>query len=154
MSPASIPRPALLLGLAGLLPFLWGLGTMLLPALEGVTLATIGPRFTGPFVLISYGSVILSFMSGVLWGFAAQGSDTDQRWTGYALSTLPALWVFFMVGGGPGQALSALIVGYIVLLRLDWQFSAWGLTPPWWMRLRLLLTAAVLLALVLGFWLG
>lgn len=147
-----IPRPALVLGLAGLLPFVWGVATLLIPALNSLTLNTIGPRFTGPYVLISYGSVILSFMSGVLWGFAARGAEA--RYSGYALSVLPALWVFFMVGGGASQALSALLVGYLALLRVDWQFSVWGLTPPWWMRLRLILTAGVVLALALGLWLG
>lgn len=147
-----IPRPALVLGLAGLLPFVWGVATPLIPALNSLTLNTLGPRFTGPYVLISYGSVILSFMSGVLWGFAARGPES--RYSGYALSVLPALWVFFMVGGGPSQALSALIVGYLALLRIDWQFSTWGLTPPWWMRLRLILSAGVVLALALGLWLG
>lgn len=147
-----IPRPALVLGLAGLLPFVWGVATLLIPALNSLTLNALGPRFTGPYVLISYGSVILSFMSGVLWGFAARGAES--RYSGYALSVLPALWVFFMVGGGPSQALSALIVGYLALLRIDWQFSTWGLTPPWWMRLRLMLSAGVVLALALGLWLG
>lgn len=148
----SIPRPALALGLAGLLPFGWGVATILIPALHDLTLATLGPRFVGPNVLIAYGSVILSFMSGVLWGFAARGAE--DRFSGYALSVLPALWVFFMVGGGPSQALSALLVGYLALLRIDWQFSFWGLTPGWWMRLRLILTAGVVLALALGLWLG
>lgn len=147
-----IPRAALALGLAGLLPFGWGVATVLIPALNELTLATLGPRFAGTAVLISYGSVILSFMSGVLWGFAARGAESQYR--GYALSVLPALWVFFMVGGGPSQALSALLVGYLALLRIDWQFSAWGLTPGWWMRLRLILTAGVVLALALGLWLG
>ncbi len=35
-------------------------------------------------------------MSGVLWGFAARGSD----WLPYALSVIPALWVFFTVTDG------------------------------------------------------
>ena len=148
-----IPRSALVLGFAGVLPFLWGVGTLLSPGLHSLTLSLIGPRFVGPFVLISYGSVILSFMSGVLWGFAAR-SDAEHRWTGYALSTLPALWVFFMVGGGATRALLALLAGYLALLALDWQFSQWGLTPRWWMRLRLMLTACVVLALVAGLSLG
>ncbi|TVS04394.1 MAG: DUF3429 domain-containing protein [Rhodobacteraceae bacterium] len=148
-----IPRSALALGLAGLLPFFFGLATLLSPALRETTEGLIGPRFTGPYVLISYGSVILSFMSGVLWGFAARG-EMEHHWRGYALSTVPALWVFFMVGGGPSQALSALLIGFVGLLRLDWQFRLWGLAPDWWMRLRLILTAGVVLCLALGLWLG
>ena len=149
----TIPRPALALGLGGLLPFLWGVLTLIVPGLHSLTLDTLGPRFVGPYVLIAYGSVILSFMSGVLWGFAAR-ADVEHRWSGYVLSVLPALWVFFMVGGGASRALSALLVGYLALLRLDMQFSHWGLTPRWWMRLRLMLTAGVVLALALGLWLG
>jgi hypothetical protein len=147
-----IPRPALLLGLAGLLPFLWGLATILSPTLHQTTLDTIGPRFVGPYVLIAYGTVILSFMSGVLWGFAAKGAE--QNWTGYALSTGPALWAFFFVGGGASQALWALITGFIVLLVIDLQFSLWGLTPRWWMRLRAILTAGVVACLVAALVLG
>lgn len=145
-----IPRPALALGLAGLLPFLWGAATLVSPTLAQATLNMIGPRFAGPYVLITYGTVILCFMSGVLWGFATRATG----WAGYALSVAPALWAFFMVGGGPVQALSALITGFVVLLVIDLQFSHWGLTPRWWMRLRVILTAGVVLCLALGLWLG
>ena len=147
-----IPRPALWLGLAGLLPFLWGVATLVSPALAQLTLDVIGPRFIGPFVLIAYGTVILCFMSGVLWGFAARGAET--AWTGYALSVAPALWAFFFVGGGATRALAALVTGFVLLLLIDQQFSHWGLTPRWWMRLRLMLTSGVVLCLALGLWLG
>jgi len=148
----SIPRAAFTLGLAGLLPFLWGVATLLSPALAQATIAAIGPRFVGPYVLIAYGTVILSFMAGVLWGFAARGAP--GAWAGYALAVAPALWAFFAVGGGAPRALSALITGFVVLLVIDQQFSLWGLTPAWWMRLRLLLTTGVVLCLAGGIWLG
>jgi hypothetical protein len=147
-----IPRSALVLGLSGLLPFLWGVATLLSPGLAQLTLDVIGPRFIGPYVLIAYGVVILCFMSGVLWGFAARGAET--LWTGYALSVGPALWAFFFVGGGATQALTALITGFVVLLVIDLQFSRWGLTPRWWMQLRLILTSGVVLCLAAGLWLG
>ncbi|MFU8898378.1 MAG: DUF3429 domain-containing protein [Roseinatronobacter sp.] len=147
-----IPRSALVLGLSGLLPFFWGVATLLSPALAQLTLDVIGPRFIGPYMLIAYGVVILCFMSGVLWGFAARGAE--MAWTGYALSVGPALWAFFFVGGGATQALTALITGFVVLLVIDLQFSRWGLTPRWWMQLRLILTSGVVLCLAAGLWLG
>ncbi len=147
-----IPRPALWLGLAGLAPFIWGVATLLSSGLSHITLSTVGPRFTGPYVLISYGTVILCFMSGVLWGFAARGAE--HGWGGYALSVIPALWAFFFVGGGPVQALAALVSGFVFLLLIDHQFSRRGLTPQWWMALRLILTTAVVLCLALGLLLG
>ena len=147
-----IPRPALYLGLAGILPFLWGVATLLSPALAQLTLDLIGPRFIGPFVLIAYGTVILCFMSGVLWGFAARGAEA--RWSGYALSVVPALWAFFFVGGGAAFAFYALITGFLGLLLIDWHFSRLRLAPDWWMQLRLILTAGVVLCLALGLALG
>lgn len=144
-----IPRAPLILGLAGLIPFVWGAITVLLPDLAMWTVGTIGPRFAGPYVMLFYGAVILSFMSGILWGFASKTTG-PQAATGYALSVIPALWAFFMTGGGPTSSGLNLIFGFTGLLVLDWQFSRWGLAPEWWMPLRLLLTAIVLACLVIG----
>ena len=137
----AIPRSALLLGLSGVLPFLWGALTVLVPDIGRQAAPIISERLVGPYVLTAYGIVILSFMSGVLWGFATKAGD--RQGICYALSTAPALWTFFMVGGGPANAALMLILGFIGLLGLDWQFSRWGLTPGWWMKLRLLLTTLV-----------
>ncbi len=141
-----IPRSALVLGLAGVIPFGWGALTVLLPALGDAALPVLGPRFIGPYVQLAYGTVILSFMSGVLWGFATRASGA-QAAAGYALSVIPALWAFFMVGGGPVSAAMNLMAGFVALLGLDYAFWRWGLAPRWWMALRLLLTALVLACL-------
>ena len=145
----TIPRSALILGLAGVLPFLWGALTLLSDALASWGLANLGARFIGPYVQLYYGAVILSFMSGVLWGFAAQLSGARAT-SGYILSVLPALWAFFMTGGGPTSAGISLIVGFVGLLRLDFAFWRWGLAPAWWMQLRILLTALVVICLSVG----
>ena len=142
-----IPRSALLLGLAGVLPFLCGVITYLSPAAFAMTMAWVGPRFVGPYVGLAYGTVILAFMSGVLWGFATK-ADGPLASTGYALSTLPALWAFFMVGGGPTSAAINLVTGFVALLFLDWFFSQQGLAPAWWMKLRIVLTALVIACLL------
>jgi hypothetical protein len=147
-----IPTAPLALGLAGLIPFLWGAATYLNGPLQAWGAATFGPRFVGPYVQLFYGSVILSFMSGVLWGFATKASGARAA-TGYLLSVIPALWAFFMTGGGPVSAGTNLIFGFAGLLLLDLAFSRWGLTPPWWMSLRSLLTAIVVACLAVGVWL-
>lgn len=141
-----IPRAALLLGLAGLIPFLWGAASQIFPGLADFGTRTAGPRFAGPYVSLAYGTVILSFMSGVLWGFATRATGSAAA-TGYALSVLPALWAFFMVGGGPEAAALGLMAGFAGLLVLDGLFWRWDLAPPWWMRLRGMLTAVVLACL-------
>lgn len=142
----SIPRVPLLVGLAGLLPFLWGVLTLHSEETARLTLDTVGPRFTGPFVMLQYGTIILSFMSGVLWGFATKAQGAVAA-SGYALSVVPALWAFFFVGGGPVSAAIYLIAGFVGLLGLDWMFWRQGLAPDWWMLLRLLLTAVVVVCL-------
>ena len=142
----TIPRSALILGLAGVIPFAWGALTLVWEAAAAWGAANLGPRFIGPYVQLFYGSVILSFMSGVLWGFATKGSG-GQAAPGYALSVIPALWAFFMTGGGPVNAAINLIFGFLGLLLLDWQFWRWGLAPAWWMQLRGLLTALVVVCL-------
>ena len=144
-----IPRAPLTLGLAGLIPFIWGAATYLSEPLAQWGLENLGSRFIGPYVQLFYGSVILSFMSGVLWGFATKASGA-QAATGYTLAVIPALWAFFMTGGGPTTAGMNLIFGFVGLLVLDFSFSKWGLTPGWWMRLRVLLTSIVVACLSVG----
>ncbi|MHA6346222.1 DUF3429 domain-containing protein [Roseivivax sp. CAU 1761] len=134
-----IPRAPLALAWAGALPFAWGAATLLLPGLADWGARTLGPRFVGPYVQLYYGAIILAFMSGVLWGFASRAEGARAA-TGYALSVLPALWAFFMTGGGPYSAALNLITGYFGLLALDAAFWRWGLAPAWWLRLRVSLT--------------
>jgi len=142
-----IPKSALCLGLAGLLPFFWGAVTIFSPGAADWTLSHVGARFVGPYIGLAYGTVILSFMSGVLWGFATKASG-GQAATGYALSVIPALWAFFMIGGGPVSAAMNLIAGFVALLVLDYAFWTWGLAPKWWMTLRVILTAGVVACLL------
>ncbi len=144
-----IPRSALILGLAGLIPFLFGAATLVFEPLRTWGVTTLGNRFVGPNVQLFYGVVILSFMSGVLWGFATK-STGPRAAAGYALSVLPALWAFFMTGGGPVSASLNLMFGFAGLLILDFAFWRWGLAPAWWMRLRVLLTVIVIAALSVG----
>lgn len=144
-----IPSMPLALGLAGLIPFVWGALTYLNGDLNAWGSAHLGPRLVGPYVQLFYGSVILSFMSGVLWGFATKATG-KQAATGYVLSVIPALWAFFMTGGGPVGAGTNLIFGFAGLMLLDYAFFTWGLTPEWWMRLRVLLTSIVLICLAIG----
>ena len=147
------PRPALFLGLAGLLPFLWGALTVLFPALGAPLADVVGARFVGVPVLIGYGTVILCFMAGVLWGFATR-AEAGLQWRAHAVSVLPALWAFLAVGGTPAASLSALLVGFLGLFPLDLQFGKWQLVPRWWIGLRAGLTLVVLICLGVGFAFG
>ncbi len=144
-----IPRAPLILGLAGLVPFGWGAAPLLSPELSELGHRWLGARFIGPYVQLFYGAIILSFMSGVLWGFATKARGARAA-TGYGLSVIPALWAFFMIGSGPVSASLNLMIGFAGLLLLDAAFWRWGLAPAWWMSLRVLLTTIVLACLAVG----
>lgn len=144
-----VPRSALWLGLAGLIPFVWGLLTEVSPALFDLGQRLAGPRFVGLHVQVFYGSLILSFMSGVLWGFAVRAPEA-VRGTCFGLSTLPAIWTFLTIGGGAERSVLALVAGFLAVLALDVVFDRHGLCPGWWLPLRVLLTACVVLCLLLG----
>jgi len=141
-----IPPSALILGLAGLIPFLWGAATLYVPGLAAWGQDWLGPRFVGPYVQLFYGTIILSFMSGVLWGFATRAEGAAAA-SGYALATVPALWTFLMTGNGPTETALNLIIGFLAVLALDWHFWRLGLAPNWWLPLRLLLTGIVVATL-------
>ena len=142
-----IPRAALLLGLAGLIPFLWSAATHLSPALSGWAGQWLQPMFLGSYVGLTYGTIILSFMSGVLWGFATKAEGGEAS-VAYALSVIPALWVFVMVTDASANSVIFLAAGFVGLLLLDAMYSAWGLAPRWWLRLRVMLTVVVLACLL------
>ncbi len=145
---ARIPRPALILGLAGLIPFLWSAATHLSPALLAAAGQWLSPMFLGGYVGLTYGTVILSFMSGVLWGFATKAEGREAA-IAYTLSVIPALWAFFMVADASETSRVFLAAGFVGLLLIDATFQAWGLAPRWWLRLRVMLTVVVLACLIL-----
>ncbi len=145
----SIPRAALLLGLIGLLPFLWGALTSLTPIISPMD-GEFFAKYSGPDVLIGAGRIVLTFMSGILWGFASRAKGFSES-LGYFLGALPAAYVFvFIISDDPRFNLGLLMFGFICLLALDRYFMMKSLAPDWWMKLRLPLTAVVCICLASG----
>ena len=144
-----IPTGALILGLSGVLPFVWGAVTLLSEEAFNFGIENFGARFVGPLIQLSYGVIILCFMSGVLWGFATK-MDEKNGSLGYILSVLPALWAFLSMGRGPISDTISLIVGFLAVLLIDRHFYLLKLTPLWWMNLRIPLTFLVISLLALG----
>ena len=141
-----IPNSALILGLAGLVPFLWGVATSYDFVSENLKLTGLSDEYTGSSVNLIYGTIILAFMSGVLWGFAANVGDKRQP-IGFILSVLPALWAFFTFSGILINPLAGLIIGFLGVFAIDVRFHYWQLTPEWWLSLRCILTLLVIICL-------
>lgn len=148
-----IPRAPLILGLAGLIPFIASAASELSPAVFTALSTSFGPRFVGPYMGLAYGTIILSFMSGVLWGFSTKINGITASY-GYAISTIPALWAFLFVGSGPVSSAIWLALGFVLLIGLDFMFWQSRLAPDWWMRLRVLLTSIVVACLMVTVFIG
>ena len=141
-----IPNSALILGLAGLIPFFWGTVTSLDFVVESLKLTGLSEEYIGPRINLIYGTIILAFMSGVLWGFAANIGD-KRRPVGLTLSVLPALWAFFTFSGALINPFISLIIGFLGVFAVDVRFYYWQLTPEWWLSLRSILTLFVIIFL-------
>ena len=141
-----IPNSAFILGLSGLIPFFWGTVTSFDFVLEYLKLTGLNDEYTGSSINLIYGTIILAFMSGVLWGFAANVGD-KRRPVGLVLSVLPALWAFFTFDGILMNPLVSLIIGFCGVFAIDIRFYYWQLTPNWWLSLRSVLTLFVIICL-------
>ena len=146
-----IPNSALILGLSGLIPFFWGTVTSLDIVIENLKLTGLSKEYTGARINLTYGTIILAFMSGVLWGFAANVGDKRQP-IGFILSVLPALWAFFTFSGILINPLAGLIIGFLGVFAIDVRFHYWQLTPEWWLSLRCILTLLVIICLSVNLW--
>lgn len=126
-----IPREALVLGVAGVLPFI------------GLTIGgLLWPHAELPWLRL-YAAVILSFMGGVQWGLSLGPSGGLPAWRRYGASVIPALvaWTSFVLP--PREGLIVLAVAFLGLLGYDLWTALRGEAPMWYGRLRLVLTTAV-----------
>jgi hypothetical protein len=127
-----IPPPALWLGLAGLLPFLAGLFTVMFGA-------TPAQHLAGERIFLYYAATILAFLGGVRWG-AALASPT---WRALSLAVAPSLIAFGALLLDPGPALLALGVTFAVVGAADAGRRTTPQWPAWYRRLRIMLSVGV-----------
>ena len=145
-----IPGSALLLGLSGLIPF-WASAAVLW--LHG----TIN-HFAATMALVGYGAVILSFLGGINWGAAIvqqnAGHNTQQLPARLFWSIVPSLiaWFALLLQSlvNDGVALFILLVAFVLQYLSDRRAVSQGRFPPWFARLRLILTCGAVLALAVG----
>ncbi|MEM6549781.1 MAG: DUF3429 domain-containing protein [Pseudomonadota bacterium] len=134
-----VPGPARWLGLAGLIPFAAG----------AIATWVLEPPFSilARDMLAVYGAVILSFMGGCRWGFAAAGLGSGPGWLPLATSVAPAIFGWITVFSPHPQPFFYLSVGFAALLGADLLLTKEGGAPDWWPSLRWPLTAGVIASL-------
>ena len=137
VSLADVPRPALVLGFAGLLPFL--------AASLGLWLADYPDSLAALDIQLAYGAVILSFMGAVHWGLALGDGAISYRRLGWLV--VPALlgWLALLLNPVDGLLLMAL--GFAGVYFGDLRAIAAGNAPAWYRALRRPLTLIVIASL-------
>lgn len=135
-----IPAPAVILGAAGLIPFLLLTGMWLI----GSDVQSAAARNA----LVAYSIAILSFMGAVHWGLAMNSAPGDQLWRKYFASIIPALAATATAFIEGGLQFVWLVVCFCGLLIYDLYAVRQGEAPRWYPRLRWPLTLVVCACLV------
>ncbi|NIA68158.1 DUF3429 domain-containing protein [Pelagibius litoralis] len=136
---AEVPRPALVLGFAGLIPFV--------AAGFGVWLAGYPQNLIALDIQLAYGAVILSFMGAVHWGLAMADRSVAIGYRRLGWSVVPALigWLALLLN--PVYGLLLMTIGFAGVYFGDLRSIAAGHTPSWYRALRKPLTIIVIAAL-------
>jgi len=144
-----IPAPAKTFGLAGLIPFFVGAVACWI----NFESAVLNVELTGAHILCAYSAVILSFLGGIRWGVAMQHSSMIRDWLVVGWAMVPSLLAWTALLVNPRVGLLLLVVGFILHLVVDYRSSKQQLTEPWFLTLRIILTAGATLSILIG-WVG
>ena len=137
------PRLALILSLAGALPFI-----------AGAAVLWAGPAVYASSALqaiITYAAVILSFLGGIQWGIGVSVAETAPRSAQslFLLSVVPSLlsWAMLFIDGAGARLLVAIFLfGFVWVI--DALLHLQKLIPNWFFRLRCIITSIVIVSLL------
>jgi hypothetical protein len=141
--PSRIPRSVAWLGYGGLIPFL------ALAVLASVDRGRL-PMWHG--YLRAYGAVILSFVGALHWGFAMVlgNISAHQRNAMLGWSVIPCLLAFAALVANSDLGDVLLACGFAVHYLQDRRLAAVCAMPPWYLALRLRLSAVAVICVVAG----
>ena len=141
----SPPKLALMLGYAGLIPFITGaLGIWITP--EGWRVVVLA-------ALLDYAAVILAFMGAIHWGLAMRAENSGQAaQVQLGLSVVPPLLGWLAISGGMpiSLGLPMCLLAFAGLYAADLRAVKLGLAPQWYPSLRRPLTIIVCLSLLVA----
>lgn len=134
------PKPALYLGLSGLIPFLSA------PVVMAAT-NTFYPEVA--YAQMVYGASIVSFLGGARWGFAIpDGSPALPDWKNLGNSVVPSLlaWMALLCRDNIAEGVLVVIMG--LGLSLHYDLTLLPGYPAWFKALRTVLTLVATFSLV------
>lgn len=141
-----LPASAAAFGFAGLLPpIAFAAGLFVLPS--------GAPQQFAWVALVFYGALIFSFLGGTWWAFAAPRPRVGWLAMAVAPSLFALLLLLLMLAPATRPASAALLGGAILVSPVaDGALASAGLTPAWWMRLRVPLSIGLATCVALGAW--
>lgn len=126
---------ALAFGVAGLAPFF-------ALAIAAIALADLESRAVALRGLHIYGAVILSFLGGCRWGFSSAGYGAGPTAVAMMIAVAPSLFAWAVLWLAPVLWIGPLLAaGVAAMLLEDARATRKGDVPPWWLILRLPLSA-------------
>ena len=136
-------RMPFVLGFGGLIPFVFCVIIIILD---------IDFSFDPTKAILYYGSVILSFVGAISWGFATR-EQTEKKLRQYLFlwSVLPALLAFLALLISDTKSFLLLILGFLIAYLVEKKINKKLNIPSWYMYLRLNLTVILILCLRVGF---
>jgi hypothetical protein len=135
-----VPPVPLTLGLGGLIPF-WAL------AIAYVVPNPIDPGVVS-LALATYAATILAFLGGIRWGLAIPAEP--RRAFDFVIGVLPQLLGWGSLALSDRWRFAALALLILIIGQFDRRLVARGLAPPWFGRLRTILSLGAGAALFLA----
>jgi len=157
-----IPTPALVLGIAGLIPFIVCAALAWLPELGLSVIGNLTPssqasfmsnteiQQTAVFALGAYGAIILSFLGGIRWGNLVSSKTQLNHWGPLFISVLPSLIAWPALLLPSVWMLSVLAAGFVLQYAYDVEGVKQKILPVWFGRLRTILTTGAVFSLLTG----
>jgi len=151
---AQVPKPVMILGLAGAMPYLGtSLTTIYLAKEAGLAAAgkivgldanvAISVLNNCLDIQVTYGAVLLSFLGALHWGFEFAGYGGQKGYSRLLLGITPALIAWPTLALSPMTALSVQWLGFTSLWLADMRATSAGWTPKWYSQYRFYLSVLV-----------